>query len=63
MDKDLNLRRLSPFKTDINIVRHNSKNQSQQTDLRKHFPGETQTPDSFRIATEHGSSAGYNCGG
>jgi hypothetical protein len=41
MDKDLNLRRLNPFKTDINIVRHNFKNQSQQTDLRKHFPGET----------------------
>ena len=49
MDKDLNLRRLNPFKPDINIVRHNFKNQSQQTDLRKHFPGETQTPDSFRI--------------
>ena len=43
MDKDLNLRRLTPFKTDINIVRHNFKNQSQQTDLRKHFPGETYT--------------------
>ena len=41
MDKDLNLRRLNPFKTNINIVRHNFKNQSQQTDLRKHFPGET----------------------
>jgi len=41
MDKGLNLRRLNPFKTDINIVRHNFKNQSQQTDLRKHFPGET----------------------
>ena len=41
MDKDLNLRRLNPFKTDINVVRHNFKNQSQQTDLRKHFPGET----------------------
>ena len=41
MDKDLNLRRLNPFKTDINIVRHNFKNQSQQTDLRKHFPGGT----------------------
>jgi hypothetical protein len=35
------MRRLNPFKTDINIVRHNFKNQSQQTDLRKHFPGET----------------------
>jgi hypothetical protein len=33
MDKDLNLRRLIPFKTDINIVGHNFKNQSQQTDL------------------------------
>ena len=41
MDKDLNLRRLNSFKTDINIVRHNFKNQSQQTDLRKHFPGGT----------------------
>jgi hypothetical protein len=41
MDKDLNLRRISPFKTDINIVRHNFKNQSQQTDLRKHFSGGT----------------------
>ena len=46
MDKDLNLRRLNPFKTDINIVRHNFKNQSQQTDLRKHFPGETYTTTS-----------------
>ena len=45
MNKDLNLRRLNPFKTDINIVRHNFKNQSQQTDLRKHFPGETYTND------------------
>jgi hypothetical protein len=46
MDKDLNLRRLNPFKTDINIVRHNFKNQSQQTDLRKHFPVETYTTTS-----------------
>ena len=46
VDKDLNLRRLNPFKTDINIVRHNFKNQSQQTDLRKHFPGETYTTTS-----------------
>jgi hypothetical protein len=45
MDKDLNLRRLNPFKTDIHIVRHNFKNQTQQTDLRKHFPGETYTND------------------
>jgi hypothetical protein len=43
MDKDLNMRRLNPFKTNINIVRYNFKNQSQQTDLRKHFPGETYT--------------------
>jgi hypothetical protein len=43
--QDLNLRRLNPFKTDINIVRHNFKNQSQQTDLRKHFPVETYTND------------------
>ena len=41
MDKDLNLRRLNPFKTDINIVRHNFKKQSQQTDL-----GETYTTTS-----------------
>jgi hypothetical protein len=46
MDKDLNLRRLNPFKTNINIARHNFKNQSQQTDLRKHFPGETYTTTS-----------------
>jgi hypothetical protein len=46
MDKDLNLRRLNPFKTDINIVRHNFKNQSQQTDPRKHFSGETYTTTS-----------------
>ena len=46
MDKDLNLRRLNPFKTDIDIVRHNFKKQSQQTDLRKHFPGETYTTTS-----------------
>ena len=46
MDKDLNLRRLNPFKTNINIVRHNFKNQSQQTDLRKYFPGETYTTTS-----------------
>ena len=44
MDKDLNMRRLNPFKTNINIVRYNFKNQSQQTDLRKHFSGETYTP-------------------
>jgi len=37
MDKNLNLCRLSPFKTDINTVRHNFKNQTQSTDLRKHF--------------------------
>ena len=39
MDKDLNLRRLNPFKTDINIVRHNFKTNHNKLTCANTFQG------------------------